>query len=120
MGGWWMSQKRSDEEPETLPDDMFALPLLQMAYRGKVMLSPQQMRAAIEALPFETPKLTAVATAELNGQSFGELLDKAIARSEGSKRPPPSLMIEAKPVEPLPTSIALKPFARRRVQSITI
>jgi hypothetical protein len=101
------------EEAE-LPEGIGALALLQLVYRGEVELSAQQMRAAIEALPFEVPKLTAVATAELNGNSFAELLDRAIARSEGSKLPPPKL-IEAKPVEPLPTSVALKPFVRRRV-----
>jgi hypothetical protein len=114
--GWVVDEpKRSVEEPEALPDDVLALPLLQMAYRGKVMLSPQQMRAAIEALPFETPKLTAVATAELNGNSFAELLDRAIDRSERSKRPPP--MIDLKPVpteQQLPAEVLKKPMSKLR------
>lgn len=47
-----------------------ALPLLQMAYRGQVQLTPQQMRAAIEALPFEVPKLSATAIATMDERSF--------------------------------------------------
>jgi hypothetical protein len=37
------------------------------------------MRAAVEALPFESPKLSA--TAVLTGEDFAERLEKAIARS---------------------------------------
>ena len=37
------------------------------------------MRAAVEALPFEGPKLSA--TAVLTGENFAEGLEKAIARS---------------------------------------
>ena len=51
-------------EPE-LPEGITALPLLQMAYRGQVKLSPQQARCAIEALPYETPKLSAMGAAFL-------------------------------------------------------
>jgi len=40
----------------------------------------------------EEPKLTAVATAELDGKSFGELLDKAIERQERAKRPAPKMI----------------------------
>ena len=54
-------------EPE-LPEGIMALPLLQMAYRGKVRLTSQQARCAIEALPYETPKLSATAIATMNGE----------------------------------------------------
>ena len=57
-----------------------------------------RLRAAIEALPFETPKLMAVGSSVMDGQSFGALLDKAIERVEHSKRPQPKL-IESKAVE---------------------
>jgi hypothetical protein len=51
------------------------------------------MRAATEALPFEAPKLSAVAVASMSGNEFAQRLDRAIARS-GVK------LIEAKAVEP--------------------
>ena len=59
-----------------------ALPLLQMVYRGQVKLSPQQIRAAVEALPFENPKLSATAVTRMDGRSFAEQLERAIARSK--------------------------------------
>jgi hypothetical protein len=96
------------EEAE-VPKGIGALALLQMAYRKEVELSAQQMRAAIEALPFEAPKLTAVAHFE---GSFAEALEQAIERR--GNRPPPSLLIEAKPVEPLPAEGMKKPFPRLR------
>jgi flagellar biosynthesis chaperone FliJ len=41
----------------------------------------RRMRAAIEALPYKRPKLGAVATAQMSGQDFASLLEKAIQRS---------------------------------------
>jgi hypothetical protein len=53
-----------------------------MVYRGEIVLSPQQMRAAIESLPYETPKLSATAIATMDGKSFAEALERAIERSK--------------------------------------
>jgi hypothetical protein len=39
------------------------------------------MRAAIEALPHEHPRLGAIATANMNGQDFASMLEKVIERS---------------------------------------
>ena len=58
-----------------------ALQLLQMAYRGEIELTSQQFRAAKEALPFEEPKLSAMAVGSMNGQDFATLLERAIERS---------------------------------------
>ena len=47
--------------------------------------SPQQMRAAIESLPYENPRMSAVAVGYLDGNTFAEKLDRAIARSDRAK-----------------------------------
>jgi hypothetical protein len=43
------------------------------------------VRAAIEALPHEHPRLGAIATASMNGQDFATMLEKAIERSAKAK-----------------------------------
>ncbi len=91
-----------------LPEGITALPLLQMAYRGQVQLTPQQMRAAIEALPFEVPKLSAAAVASIDGATFAQALERCIERS---RQPVPQLN---GPVEPLPASEYRKPMSRYR------
>jgi len=48
------------------------------------------MRAAIEAMPHEHPRLGAIATANMNGHDFASMLERAIERS--GKAP---LVIEA-------------------------
>jgi hypothetical protein len=70
------------------------------------------MRLLIELLPYYRPKLTAVAHYQ---GSFAEALEQAIERR--ANRPPPTLLLEGKAVEvPVqPPSVAMKPFARRRV-----
>jgi hypothetical protein len=64
-----------------------ALTFLQAIYRSAAVPLPVRMRAAIEALPFESPKLSA--TAIVQGGSLAELLDahvqRAIERSDKAK-----------------------------------
>jgi hypothetical protein len=98
------------EEPErlALPENITALPLLQMAYRGQVQLTPQQMRAAIEALPFEVPKLSASAITTMDEKSFAAALERCIERS---KQPVPRLNGA---VEPLPLEELKRPMSRYR------
>ena len=81
------------QQPPPVPKGIRALGLLQMVYRGEITLSQQQIRAAIEALPFESRKLTAIGVGHYEG--IAELLDKAIERSQR-----PLKLIEAKLVEP--------------------
>jgi DNA-directed RNA polymerase specialized sigma24 family protein len=73
-------EKQQNVEPE-LPENIGALPLLQLAHREKVRLTPQQARCAIEALAYENPKLSATAIATMGDQSFAEALERAIARA---------------------------------------
>ena len=96
-----------------LPKDIGAHEVLQMVYRGEISITPQQLSAAKEAIAYEKPKLNAVATAELDGNSFAELLDKAIERQECAKLPPP-IDVTPVPVEPHPASELKGPFARLR------
>ena len=83
-----------EEEEQKIHKDIRALELLQMEYRGEIELTHTQRRAAIECLPFERPKLGAIATASMNGQDSASMLERAIERS--GKAP---LMIEAKAVD---------------------
>jgi hypothetical protein len=74
-------------EPEqpSLPKDVDALRLLQMVYRGEFNATPQQMRAAIESLPYETPKLSSVGIGYIDAQDFASRLERAVNRSERAK-----------------------------------
>ena len=69
------------EQEPTLPKHTRALELLQMVYRGEFKASPQQLRAAIESLPYENPKLTAVAVGHLTGEDFYNRLERAVNRT---------------------------------------
>jgi len=103
-------EQQQKVEPE-LPEGITALPLLQMAYRGKVKLSPQQARCAIEALPYENPKLSATAISHFDGLTFAEALERATTRSEMVRGSTTVPMLNG-PVEELPASVASKPFVR--------
>jgi hypothetical protein len=71
------------------------------------------MRAAIECLPFETPKLSATAITTMNGKSFAERLDRAIERSGIKPLPlPPPKVIDHEP--PVSAEEMKAPFARLR------
>ena len=52
-----------------------------VAYRSSRQPLGVRMRAASIALPFEKPKLSAIATSSLDGASFAAMLDRAIAAS---------------------------------------
>ena len=90
-----------------MDDEVKALELLQEVYRNEEVALPVRMRAAIECLPLENPKLSATAIATMDGRSFAEALERAIERSKG----PPLLN---GPVEQLPASELKKPFPTYR------
>jgi len=74
---------KSDPEEELIS----ALAHLQSIYRDPARSDGQRLRAAIAALPFESPKLAV--TAVIGENDFASRLDRALARS-GTK------LIEAK------------------------
>jgi acyl-CoA reductase-like NAD-dependent aldehyde dehydrogenase len=75
------------KEPEqpTLPKDITAHELLQMVHRGEYKPTAAQMRAATESLPYENPKLSAVAVGHLTGEDFYSRLERALQRSERAR-----------------------------------
>ena len=72
-------------------------------------LSPSLFRAAKELLPYEQPKLTAVALGHFDATSFAAALERAIERSKGS--PPKAALMP--PVEH-PASEVRGQFPMRR------
>lgn len=70
-----MNAREREAEPRN------ALEYVQDVYRGRRVADPWRMRAAALALQFETPKLTATAMTNMNGQDFSSMLERGIARS---------------------------------------
>jgi hypothetical protein len=68
-----------------------SLDFLQLVYRNGSLPLTTRMRAAIAALPFESPKL--LATAIINERDFATLLDQRLKRIEQLR------LIDAKPTD---------------------
>ena len=96
------------EEEPVVPEGETSLKLLQAIYKDKKQPLNVRVRCAIEALPFEVPKLSATAIATMDGKTFAEALERAIERS---RSPVPLLN---GPVEQLPASELKKPMSRYR------
>jgi hypothetical protein len=67
------------EEREPPQERQSALEYLQSIYRNPLVPVPMRMRAAALAVPFESPKLTAIAN--LSPEDFSKRLERAITRS---------------------------------------
>jgi hypothetical protein len=63
--------------------DGTSLDLLRAVYRNSALPLPVRMRAAIQCMPFESPRLSVIANVETEGwaEKFRERLDAALARS---------------------------------------
>jgi hypothetical protein len=81
------------EVEEREPERVNSLEYLQRIYRDPTQPTSVRMRAAIEALAFENPRLSAVGVGYMTDETFAERLDRAIARSDRAK------LIEAQAVE---------------------
>src|SRR5262245_44125748 len=75
-----------------IPADGMSLDLLRAVYRNNQLPLTTRMRAAIAALPFESPKLAV--TAVVSEQDFATVLDRRLKRIEEMK----ANAIEATPV----------------------
>ena len=93
-------------DAEDAPAGETGLALLQSIYRNPNQPLNARMRAAIEALPYENPKLSAVAHGHFEGKDFATQLERAIERSN---QPVPLL---DPPAEQLPASALKKPMSR--------
>jgi len=82
------------------PDN--ALALLKAIYRNSEVALAVRMRAAIEALPFENPRLSAVAVGSVTGQDFARMLDAAILRSGKAQEVGQLVELKAIDVTPRP------------------
>jgi sulfite reductase beta subunit-like hemoprotein len=68
-----------DDDLIPIDQNLDALTYLQMVYRG-IQAEGPRMRAAMACLPFETPKLSVVASIN-DPSAFAERLERAIQRS---------------------------------------
>jgi hypothetical protein len=84
------------EVVELGPDET-SLSFLQKIYHSPKQPMARRLRAAIEALPFESPKLGAIAFGNMSRQDFAAMLDRAILRSQGNGRNIPQIELSAKP-----------------------
>jgi hypothetical protein len=93
-----------------MPPDGTSLDLLKAVYRNPSLALSIRMRAAIAALPFESPKLAV--TAQVSEQDFATLLDQRLARMKQMENGQ-TKTIEAKPpVETTPPRIPDRRFRR--------
>jgi hypothetical protein len=73
------------EEHLSAPERVNSLEYLQRIYRDPNQPTPVRMRAAIEALQFENPKLSSVGVGYFTNDTFAQRLENAINRSERAK-----------------------------------
>jgi hypothetical protein len=107
----WLTQP--GPEPEIVePIDCNSLTYLQSVYRDPSLPAGQRMRAAIECLPFETPKLSGpprragTRARRAAATNFAERLKRAVIRSrQGPKlieHSPPPPTIDHRPATSVP------------------
>jgi hypothetical protein len=73
------------EVEEREPERVNSLEYLQRIYRDPTQPTPVRMRAAIEALQFENPKLSSVGVGYFSNDTFAERLERAIRASNRAK-----------------------------------
>jgi len=86
---------------------------LQSIYRDENRPDSMRIRCAVEALPYENPRVSAVAVSHMNDQDFATALDRAIERSRSPLPLPAPKQIEAR-VEQVSAETMKRPFSRYR------
>ena len=81
------------EAEEREPERVNSLEYLQRIYRDPNQPTPVRMRAAIEALQFENPKLSSVGVGYFTNDTFAERLERAIRASDRAR------LIEGRAIE---------------------
>jgi hypothetical protein len=89
-----------------------SLDLLRAVYRNPTLALSVRMRAAIAALPFESPKLAV--TAMVSEQDFATLLDQRLKRLEAMKTD----AIEARPQPQVEVKPSMSRIADRRYRGL--
>jgi|SRR6516164_8023008 hypothetical protein len=75
------------EEPKVdpIPDDIPLTQVVEQVIRGRLKLSPSQMRLLIAWMPHFAPRLAAVSVGYHDGTAFADRLDRAIEASDRAK-----------------------------------
>jgi hypothetical protein len=79
------------ELEQSLPEGITARQFMQMVMRGEIEPTPRQMTAAKVLIEYQEPKLSAVAIGHMDGTSFAQALERALARSSAPYVPRPAL-----------------------------
>jgi len=82
--------KEEAQAEAPIPDDIPLIELADQVVRGKIKLSPQQLRMLIELLPYCHPKLAV--QAQVTGRDLASLLDARLEKLKKQSSGP--LMIE--------------------------
>src|SRR6201987_3564150 len=90
-------QIATEELIELAPGET-SLDFWQRVYRSVKQPMSRRLRAAIEALPHEHPRLGAVAIGSMNGQDFASLLERAI-RASGKEAEVKQIEARAEPTD---------------------
>jgi hypothetical protein len=90
-------EAQQPREIEIGPNRM-SIDLLRAVYRSTAIPLPVRLRAAIAALPHETPRLQV--SALVNEQSFAEILERRLKKLDAMNGKPQAPTIDVKP--PLP------------------
>jgi len=102
------------ETPLEFPPNGMSIDLLRAVYRNPSIPLPVRIRCAVAALPHETPRLQVVA--QVNEQSFAELLDRRLKRiSEMNGQPRSQTQVIEAPTDVSPHHVPTNDRRFRRL-----